>query len=87
VKLCRLYLEFVPRECTRYGCVTPYYRSSSHTLWMKMRLGANKSSLGAHASRDLACPNQLCVARKKGSLSEGVVETGNREVVVARLGD
>jgi hypothetical protein len=50
-----------------------------------MPIGANKSSLGAHAPRDLACPNQLCVAREKGSILKGVVQTGNRKVVTPEL--
>jgi hypothetical protein len=73
---CRFYIEFVRRgarsECV-WSCVgvetpgTPYYRSSSHTLCLKAPLGANKRSPGAHAPRDLACPNRLGVARERGS--------------------
>jgi hypothetical protein len=63
--LFRLYVELVLGAARVLK--TPYYRSSSHTrLWIKMPLGANKSLLGAHARRELICPNRLCVARERG---------------------
>jgi hypothetical protein len=59
---------------------TPYYRSSSHTQWIKAPLGANKSSPGADAPRDLACPNRLSVAREKEySRYGGVARRENAE--------
>jgi hypothetical protein len=66
--LCRLYVELVLGACVRALKLlkTPYYRSSSHTLCLKAPLGASKMSQGAHAPRDLACPNRLGVARERG---------------------
>jgi hypothetical protein len=40
---------------------------------------------GAHAPRDLACPNQLGVAKGRGYSRYVVVETGDREVVTRKL--
>jgi hypothetical protein len=73
-RLCRLYVKLVWRKARSgrwVACVrvrtpeTPYYRSSSHTMWMKMPLGANERSQGADAPRDLVCPNRLSVARER----------------------
>jgi hypothetical protein len=51
---CRTYVECVWRDtrsvvssCVEtHSCETSYYRSSSHTLWIKTPLGANNRSQG-----------------------------------------
>jgi hypothetical protein len=73
------------RACMSKLLKTPYYRSSSHALWIKMPLGANESIPGAHAPRDLACPNRLCVAREKEYSRSVVVRTGDCERVGIKL--
>jgi hypothetical protein len=78
---CRAYVEFVPREGAHHKTFVHDVKensllqgSSSHTLCVKMPLGANESPL-------LACPNWLGVAKEREYSKSVVVETGDREVV------